>query len=111
VGVAGIIYTSVKPVLPGWAKHRILSTSIFLIMGWVLIVRLTEILGSLGWTSSVLLVCGGLSYSIGAVIYAFERPKLYEGTFGYHELWHLMVMFGFLFHYFVIFRFYTPYLG
>jgi len=37
-------------------------------------------------------VCGGLLYSAGAVLYAVQRPKLWPRVFGYHEVFHLLVI-------------------
>lgn len=107
-GIIGIFYTYFKPQLPAWARHRFVYTGIFVLMGWVLIFRISEVFQHLNLRGIFLLVAGGLSYTIGAIFYATERPKLFEGVFGSHELWHLMVMAGFGFHYFLILSFYLP---
>jgi hemolysin III len=106
VAVVGILYTAAKPRLPKWAQHRIIYTSIFVLMGWALMIRIQEIFGFLDSTKAFFLVAGGLSYTFGAVIYASKRPRLFHGVFGFHELWHIMVMLGFAFHYFLILDFY-----
>jgi hemolysin III len=107
IAFAGVIYTRFKPILPLWAQHRYVYTSLFIIMGWTLIIRIGEIFSHLSLSSAALLVGGGLSYSLGAVGYATKRPKLFPGIFGYHELWHLMVVFGFVFHFMLVLRFYN----
>lgn len=106
IALSGIIYSYFKPRLPKWAQHRMISTSIFLLMGWTLAIRWTEIYSSLNSLDFNLLLFGGLSYSIGALIYAFEWPDFVKGIFGFHEIWHIMVMLGFGFHYFLILGFY-----
>ena len=106
IAFAGILYSYFKPRLPKWAQHRIISTTIFLLMGWTLAIRWDMIYTSLSPLTFWLLLGGGLSYSIGAVIYAFEWPDFVRGVFGFHELWHIMVMIGFAFHYFLILNFY-----
>ncbi len=103
----GILYTHFKPRLPRWAQHRITYTSLFLIMGWLALIRIGEIFENLSDTGAALLVLGGLSYSIGAVIYATKKPQLWKNVFGFHELWHVMVMIGFGFHYFLMLGFYA----
>jgi hemolysin III len=40
------------------------------------------------------LVAGGIAYTVGAVIFARERPDPFPGRFGHHEIWHLMVLAG-----------------
>ena len=42
---------------------------------------------------------GGLAYTVGTVIYATGRPKLWPGKFGSHELWHVFVLAGSACHY------------
>jgi len=39
-------------------------------------------------------------------VYVTKKPKLFEGVFGFHELWHVLVTAGFLFHYAMIGSFY-----
>lgn len=106
IAFVGIFYSYFKPKLPKWAQHRMISTLIFLMMGWTLVLRFTEIYTSLDSRGFNLLLAGGLSYTVGAIIYAFEWPNFVKGVFGFHELWHVMVMLGFGFHYFLILGFY-----
>jgi hemolysin III len=106
VGILGIIYTHYRPRLPAWARHRLVYTGIFLLMGWTLVIRLGEALSQLSPMATTLLVAGGLSYSVGALIYAFKWPNFFKGSFGFHELWHVMVLLGFSFHYLLILSFY-----
>jgi hemolysin III len=106
VAISGILYTHFKPRLPLWAQHRFVYTSIFVLMGWLLLIRLAEVFHNLSGLGIFLLAGGGLAYTIGAVIYATKRPRLFADVFGFHELWHIMVMIGFGFHYFLILDFY-----
>ena len=50
----------------------------------------------------VLLLAGGLAYTAGAVIYAIKKPDLLPGRFGFHELFHVFILFGAGFHYFLV---------
>ncbi len=106
IAIFGVLYTHYKTRLPRWAQHRFVYTSIFLIMGWLIIIRLQEMANNLSSTALCLLISGGLSYSIGAIIYATKRPRLFENIFGFHELWHIMVTLGYGFHYFAVLSFY-----
>jgi hemolysin III len=108
MGFVGIVYTHYRPRLPMFARHRIVYTTIFLIMGWTLLIRIGEAIENLSFVGLCLLVGGGLSYSIGAVFYALKRPNLIKDLFGFHELWHVMVLGGFGLHYFLILSFYRP---
>lgn len=106
IGSVGIVYTYFRPRLPRWAQHRFLYTGIFVLMGWTLIIRLGEAYDHLNAVGVALLVGGGLSYSIGAIFYALKRPNFIKDIFGFHELWHVMVLAGFIQHYFLILNFY-----
>lgn len=104
--IAGIFYTLARERLPRWAQHRFLYTGLFLALGWVFIFRIGEILGALSGWPLFDFVLAGLSYTIGAVVYATKRPVLMKRVFGFHELWHLLVVIGFAGHYLVVYSFY-----
>ena len=59
----------------------------------------TERLGS---GAVALILAGGLCYTLGTVVYALRRPRLFPRTFGYHELFHVLVIGGAGFHYWAI---------
>jgi hemolysin III len=104
--ILGLLYTQFKSAFPRWAQHRHFNTALFLLMGWTLLVRGSEAMTRIGTKGILLLGAGAVSYTVGALIYAFKRPRLFAGSFGYHELWHVMVMMGFTFHYLMILGFY-----
>ena len=58
----------------------------------------------MGW-----LFAGGIVYTVGAVIFALERPRLWPGVFGAHDLWHLFVLGGSACHFVVMLRFVAPF--
>lgn len=105
-GIVGILFTALKPRLPLWMQHRSVYTAIFVAMGCAFVIRFGEIFRHLNAYSLSLLLAGGASYVLGAMVYASKWPKLVVGIFGFHELWHVMVMIGFAFHYFLILGFY-----
>jgi hemolysin III len=106
VAFLGIAYTHSKPRLPQWARSRFFSTGIFVLMGWIALLRIRTIFSHISYFGMLALVLGGLSYTVGAIIYATKRPVLVQGIFGFHELWHIMVLLGFVFHYLVVLNFY-----
>ena len=52
----------------------------------------------------MLLICGGLSYTVGAVSYATKKPNFYPKVFGYHEVFHIWVVIGALFHFILVYN-------
>ncbi len=110
IAIAGIAYTYYHPRLPKFLQHRYVSTLIYVLMGWTLIVRAPETFAKTTLESGLMLVGGGLSYTLGAVVYAIKKPNPFPGWFGYHEIWHVAVIMGFAFHYFMILSFYRSYL-
>ena len=73
--------------LPRWAV-----AGLYVALGWVGVVAIPQIATSLGLPALILILIGGLLYSTGALAYAFKRPRLWPRTFGYHEVFHLLVL-------------------
>lgn len=61
-------------------------------LGWVGIVAAPQIVGALGLAGTLLLVGGGVLYTVGGVIYARRRPDPVPAIFGYHEVFHALVI-------------------
>jgi hemolysin III len=79
---------------PGW-----LSATIALSLGWISIVALPEAFGGLGLGAFGLLLAGGLLYSLGGLVYALRRPNPFPATFGFHEVFHALVVVAVACHY------------
>jgi hemolysin III len=60
-------------------------------LGWVGVVAFPQ-LAQIGTTGIVLLVIGGLCYTVGAIVYATRKPDPVPHAFGYHEIFHLLVI-------------------
>ncbi len=84
---------------------RLISTIIYLIMGWVCIVAIYPIVTILQGACIAWLFAGGLFYSIGAVIYSLKKPNPFPGVFGFHEIWHLFVISGSFCHFWLVFKY------
>ena len=61
-------------------------------VGWVIVIALPEIFGDAGAAPAALFLAGGLMYSGGAVVYARQRPDPWPRVFGFHELFHALVI-------------------
>lgn len=60
--------------------------------GWVSVLYFGALTHTIGLIPVVLMVVGGVVYSLGALVYALKRPVLWAATFGYHELFHALVI-------------------
>jgi hemolysin III len=65
---------------------------IYVVLGWVAVAALPALLDGLGPVSTSLVVAGGLFYTAGAVVYALRRPDPIPSVFGYHEVFHALVI-------------------
>ena len=69
-----------------------LSAVVAIVIGWVGVVALPEVVHGAGLGCMLLILLGGLAYSVGAAVYAFRRPDPWPRTFGYHEIFHLLTI-------------------
>jgi hemolysin III len=78
--------------LAGLDGPKWLSAAIGITLGWIGIVALPQLWEHAGPSGVVLLLVGGLLYTLGAGVYAFRRPDPVPTVFGYHELFHALVI-------------------
>ena len=78
---------------------RLLVAGTYLAVGWAGVVAVPQILSEVGVAPFVLFVVGGVLYSIGATVYAARRPDPWPRTFGFHELFHTLVIAAALVHF------------
>jgi hemolysin III len=83
--------------------------AIYMALGWVAVGALPQMAQRLGWPALALVIGGGALYSIGAIIYARQRPNPWPGVFGYHEVFHALVIGAAGLHYAVVAGFVLPY--
>jgi hemolysin III len=77
-------------------------------LGWVGAVVAPQFAGEIGAGGMTLVVAGGLAYTAGAVIFAMRRPNPYPTTFGYHEIFHVLVITAVACHYVAVAFFAVP---
>jgi hemolysin III len=61
-------------------------------LGWIALVVFPQIAAQIGPAGTSLLAVGGIAYSAGAIVYALRRPDPFPRTFGYHEVFHALVV-------------------
>jgi hemolysin III len=100
---AGIAFSLFWIDAPTW-----LVAVVYVILGWVLIAAFPAVLRALGPVGFGLIAAGGLLYTLGAVIYARQRPDPIPAVFGYHEVFHVLVVAAAALHYAAIAGFVVP---
>jgi len=95
VAVAGVLIKLFWIDSPTW-----LSLSLYLSLGWLVLVPAAWMLPRMANDSLALLIAGGLTYTAGAVVYGKRWPDPFPDRFGHHEVWHLFVLGGATLHYF-----------
>ena len=85
----GVISTLLMTKPPTW-----LRLVLYLVMGWMMLPFVGVLIPKIGTVAVMWMFAGGLSYTIGTVVYASKRPTLWPGKFSFHELWHVFVLVG-----------------
>ena len=83
----GIALKMLWPDTPKW-----LTAAVYVALGWVAVAAFPQLAGELGVLGMALLAGGGVLYTAGAVVYALHRPDPAPAVFGYHEIFHVLVI-------------------
>ena len=76
-----------------WIDHpKWVAALIYISLGWVACVAFPELWSDMGVAGTLLVAAGGLLYTAGAVVYATQRPNPNPRVFGYHEVFHMLVI-------------------
>jgi hemolysin III len=100
---AGIVFTLVWVDAPKW-----LTAGAYVALGWFSIIAVPEIAQRAGAGALALLAVGGVAYTAGAVVYARRRPDPRPATFGYHEIFHVLVVVAAAAHFTAVAAFAVP---
>lgn len=99
LAAAGLALTIAKLGIPRW-----LTSTIYLIMGWLAIFAIVPLYHALPTAGFVWLLAGGLSYTVGGVLYAVKWPGRNNPRFGCHEIFHLFILLGSIFHFVLMYH-------
>src|SRR5205809_4142217 len=69
-----------------------LIAAVYIAVGWVAVAAFPQMLDHVGVFPTILVALGGVLYTVGAVVYARQQPNLVPGVFGYHEIFHALVI-------------------
>ena len=97
LAVLGIIISALSRL-----RNRALAIILYVGMGWVIVVAIKPLLGSVETGGLVFLLTGGIFYTSGLAFYAWKMLKYH------HALWHMMVLAGSVFHFFAVLLYVIP---
>ena len=100
---SGILFTLLWIGAPKW-----LTAAAYVALGWFSIIAVPEIVDRTGPVALALLAAGGVAYTAGAVVYARRRPDPRPAVFGYHELFHLLVVVAAIAHFVAVAAYAAP---
>jgi hemolysin III len=69
-----------------------LAAAIAISLGWVAVIVFPQLIDGVGWSGVSLVLAGGLLYTAGGLVYALRRPNPLPTVFGYHEIFHVLVV-------------------
>jgi hemolysin III len=76
-----------------WIDHpKWVAALIYMSLGWVAVAAFPQLWVDMGVTGTLLVAAGGLLYTAGAIVYATQRPNPNPRVFGYHEIFHALVI-------------------
>jgi hemolysin III len=103
LAVAGVISKLFIIGAPRW-----FTAALYLGMGWLSVISIGEMLRVIPPGGLVWLFLGGAAYTLGSVVYITKWLDFFPGVFGFHEVWHIFVILGCLFHYLAILLYVAP---
>lgn len=90
--VLGIVFRVVWVNAPRW-----MYVPLYLILGWAAVMYLPRLLDA-SIAMVVLVLVGGILYSLGAVVYGLKKPNPWPDHFGFHEVFHSLTVLAFICH-------------
>ena len=85
----GIVRAVVWPHAP-----RLISSALFVAVGWVVVAYFPEVHAALDPVAFALVIAGGACFTVGAAMYLFRWPDPWPEVFGYHEVFHALIILG-----------------
>ncbi len=82
---------------------RFLSTGVYLAMGWLVLIPLKYFWDAMPGNIIIYTALGALAFTLGGVVYAAKRPKCRPDVFGFHEIFHVLIIMGWFFHYLMVY--------
>ena len=83
----GVVFNLFWGAGPNWVR-----AVLYIALGWIAVAALPQLAAAIGLVGLSLAFLGGALYTVGAVVYAVRRPNPVPAVFGYHEIFHILVI-------------------
>lgn len=100
IAVCGVLFKMIWFNCPRW-----ISTCIYIGMGWISVFMIKPLYSSIPFGGILLLLMGGIFYTIGAVIYGLKPSALKFKNLGFHEIFHIFILLGSICHFISVFEY------
>jgi hemolysin III len=90
--------------IPRW-----MSMTMYITLGWLGACMIYWLVPIMGVSGFLLLLLGGIFFTVGGYVFTMETPNPYPGRFGFHEIWHIFVVLGAGTHWLMMWIFVLPY--
>lgn len=97
LAISGVVFKSLAV-----ARFAALSATIYVLMGWLIVIAIRPLLHAVPWNGFLWLVAGGVFYTVGVIFFATDKIRYF------HMIWHLFVMAGSACHYVAVLRCVIP---
>jgi len=98
LAITGIALRASLPRLP-----KYITSTLYIVLGWLPVIMIASDFSKLNAVGLLLLALGGVVYSAGLILFSLEKPNPVPGKFGFHEIWHIMVVVAAALHYFFMY--------
>ncbi|MFC7328980.1 PAQR family membrane homeostasis protein TrhA [Marinactinospora rubrisoli] len=95
--IAGVVFKVCWLNAPRW-----LSTALYIAVGWVAVLFIPQLVGGTHPATWILVLVGGVLYSVGGLVYALRRPDPAPRWFGFHEVFHSLTVAAYVCHYIAV---------
>jgi hemolysin III len=73
-------------------RSSVVRSALYIVLGWVMIAATPQLVGRLDAGQLVLIAVGGVLFTVGAITLGKRWPDPFPRVFGYHEVWHVLVV-------------------
>jgi len=101
--IVGLLVTFSRLAIKKW-----LPTTLYLLMGWLIVVAFWPLQAALPHQGLFLLILGGVLYTLGTIFFVLDTRKHLSRYFSFHDIFHLFVMAGSISHFFLMLKYVLP---